>query len=68
MWVNTRPKYYKWPLTTILHWVRKGRYVITFWITFGVQFDFLENNSEICDIGSREDQKLTYAQFCEMGI
>ena len=42
--------------------------MITFWITFGVQFDFLENNSEICDIGSREDQKLTYAQFCEMGI
>ena len=35
---------------------------------WGPNLIFLENNSEICNMGSRKDKKLTYAQFCEVGI
>ena len=37
----------------------------TIWIAFGAQFDFFEKKKyfEIRNVWSREDQKLTYAQF-----
>ena len=34
----------------------------------GPNLIFLKNNSEICNMGSREDQKLTNAQFCDAGL